>query len=53
MPCSTRGGLAGDPFAYAMVEEGTFSVITNGGSRERWSSTTGSAMRLRTRPAGW
>jgi hypothetical protein len=33
------GGLAGDPFAYAMVEKGTFSVITNGGSRERWSST--------------
>ena len=39
VPCSTRGGLAGDPFAYAMVEEDTFSVITNGGSRERWSST--------------
>lgn len=39
VPCSTRGGLAGDPFAYAMVEQGTFSVITNGGSRERWSST--------------
>ena len=39
VPCSTRGGLAGDPFAYAMVEKGTFSVITNGGSRERWSST--------------
>jgi len=39
VPCSTRGGLAGDPFAYAMVEEDTFSVITNGGSRQRWSST--------------
>jgi len=38
VPCSTRGGLAGDPFAYAMVEEDTFSVITNGGSRQRWSS---------------
>lgn len=39
VPCSTRGGLAGDPFAYALVEDGTFSVITNGGSRQRWSST--------------
>ncbi len=39
VPCSTHGGLAGDPFAYAMVEEDTFSVITNGGSRQRWSST--------------
>ena len=39
VPCSTRGGLSGDPFAYAMVEEDTFSVITNGGSRQRWSST--------------
>ncbi|MBH1443403.1 hypothetical protein ACX94F_07565 [Stenotrophomonas hibiscicola] len=39
VPCSTRGGIAGDPFAYVTIEDGAFSVITNGGSRERWSST--------------
>jgi hypothetical protein len=38
VPCSTRGGIAGDPFAYVTIENGAFSVITNGGSRERWSS---------------
>lgn len=38
VPCSTRGGIAGDPFAYIAIEDGAFSVITNGGSRERWSS---------------
>ena len=38
VPCSTRGGIAGDPFAYVTIEDGAFSVITNGGSRERWSS---------------
>jgi len=39
VPCSSRGGIAGDPFAYVTIEDGVFSVITNGGSRERWSST--------------
>ena len=58
VPCSTRGGIAGDPFAYVTIEDGAFSVITNGGSRERWSSVTPSAMHPPSRPvcmacSGW
>jgi hypothetical protein len=38
IPCSRCGGLAGDPYAYARIEKGTFTVSTSGGSRERWTN---------------
>lgn len=39
VPCSTCGGIAGDPFGYARVDNGTVTVVTSGGSRERWTDT--------------
>lgn len=38
VPCSTCGGIAGDPYAFSQVEHGQFTVSTGGGSRERWSN---------------
>jgi hypothetical protein len=38
IPCAQCGGMAGDPFGYIKVGEGRFTVLTEGGSRERWSS---------------
>lgn len=38
IPCARCGGLAGDPYAYARIEKGTFTVSTSGGSRERWAN---------------
>lgn len=38
VPCSTCGGVAGDPFGYTRIlAPGQFLVATGGGSRERWS----------------
>ena len=37
VPCAQCGGMAGDPFGYIQVGEGQFTVVTEGGSRERWS----------------
>lgn len=38
VPCAQCGGIAGDPYSYAVVEPGAFTIITEGGSRERWSN---------------
>lgn len=38
VPCSTCGGLAGDPFGYARIDKDGFTVAIGGGSRQRWSS---------------
>ena len=38
IPCAQCGGMAGDPFGYIQVGEGRFTVLTEGGSRERWSN---------------
>lgn len=38
IPCAQCGGMAGDPFGYIQVGEGRFVVLTEGGSRERWSN---------------
>ncbi len=38
IPCAQCGGMAGDPFGYIQVNEGRFTVLTEGGSRERWSN---------------
>lgn len=37
VPCAKCGGIAGDPFGYVRVAEGAFTVLIEGGSRERWS----------------
>ncbi|HVI55558.1 MAG TPA: hypothetical protein VM621_10970 [Luteibacter sp.] len=37
VPCSTCGGLAGDPYAYSRIGKGQFTVVVGGGSRERWT----------------
>lgn len=38
IPCAQCGGMTGDPFGYVQVGEGRFAVLTEGGSRERWSN---------------
>lgn len=38
VPCASCGGLAGDPYAYARIETGSFTLSTSGGSRERWAN---------------
>lgn len=38
VPCSTCGGVAGDPFGYTRIDApGQFTIANGGGSRERWS----------------
>lgn len=37
VPCAQCGGMAGDPFGYVRVDKGGFTVLIEGGSRERWS----------------
>jgi hypothetical protein len=37
VPCARCGGMAGDPYAYARIESGRFTVSISGGSRERWA----------------
>ena len=37
VPCSTCGGVAGDPYGFSRVEHGQFTISNGGGSRERWS----------------
>lgn len=39
VPCSTCGGVMGDPFGYAHVSAGSFTVVNSGGSRERWTDS--------------
>ncbi|QDH71336.1 hypothetical protein [Marilutibacter alkalisoli] len=38
VPCAKCGGLMGDPFGYIRVEPGKFTVVIEGGSRQRWSA---------------
>lgn len=38
VPCERCGGLAGDPYAFSAIHNGTFSISVSGGSRERWAS---------------
>lgn len=38
VPCRRCGGTSGDPFGYIRVGRGSFMVLIEGGSRERWSS---------------
>ncbi|MEW9625584.1 hypothetical protein [Rhodanobacter geophilus] len=38
VPCAQCGGIAGDPYSYAQVSKGQFTVVTEGGSREHWSN---------------
>ena len=51
VPCARCGGTAGDPFGYARVDKGGFTLAVSGGSRERWSD----AYTFRFEPArnGW
>jgi hypothetical protein len=37
VPCGTCGGTAGDPYGYARIAHGEFTIANGGGSRERWS----------------
>lgn len=39
VPCSACGGVMGDPFGYARVSSGSFTVVNSGGSRERWTDS--------------
>lgn len=34
--CHRCGGLAGDPFGYARIDKGGFTLVTEGGSRGHW-----------------
>lgn len=36
VPCERCGGMAGDPYAYALIEAGTVTLAMAGGSRQRW-----------------
>lgn len=36
VPCKQCGGMAGDPFGYARIDKEGFTLLTEGGSRERW-----------------
>ncbi|MDL9998456.1 hypothetical protein QTI24_07590 [Variovorax sp. J22P240] len=38
IPCERCGGLAGDPFGYARIDKEGFTLVTEGGSRERWGN---------------
>lgn len=38
VPCAKCGGLLGDPFGYARIDKNGFTVLIEGGSRQRWSS---------------
>lgn len=37
VPCGTCGGIAGDPYGYMRVSKGQFTIVSGGGSRERWT----------------
>ena len=37
VPCARCGGTAGDPFGFARIDKGSFTIAISGGSRERWS----------------
>lgn len=37
--CAACGGVMGDPFGYARVSAGSFTVVNSGGSRERWTDS--------------
>lgn len=39
VPCGACGGAAGDPYGYTRVSKGSFTIVSGGGSRERWSDT--------------
>lgn len=43
VPCAKCGGIAGDPFGYVRAYPGGFTVLIEGGSRERWSDEFGFA----------
>lgn len=36
VPGASAGGLAGDPFGYAVVSPGSFTIVNGGGGRMRW-----------------
>lgn len=36
VPCERCGGMAGDPYAYALIEAGIVTLAMAGGSRQRW-----------------
>jgi hypothetical protein len=38
VPCAQCGGIAGDPFSYLRIGKESFTVVTEGGSREHWSN---------------
>jgi hypothetical protein len=38
VPCARCGGMMGDPFGYVRIDKGGFTVLNEGGSRERWSN---------------
>jgi hypothetical protein len=37
VPCSSCGGLSGDPYGYTRIERGHFTIVIGGGGREHWS----------------
>lgn len=37
VPCGTCGGIVGDPYGYMRVSVGQFTIVSGGGSRERWT----------------
>lgn len=36
VPGATSGGLVGDPFGYAAISPGSFTIVNGGGGRRRW-----------------
>lgn len=38
IPCARCGGIAGDPYGYSRIDNGTITISTSGGSRERWAN---------------
>ncbi len=38
VPCAQCGGMMGDPFGYVRIDKDGFTVLNEGGSRERWSN---------------
>lgn len=38
VPCAECGGVLGDPFGHVRIDRNGFTIVTEGGSRQRWSN---------------
>jgi len=38
VPCAQCGGIVGDPYSYTQIANNSFTLVTEGGSREHWSN---------------